>query len=76
MCKVLLTLVLLLFRDMVWIYAASEYNNYDNPVILYKLFKYVGLMFSTIRIEIFFKVGTVVPKNFNFIGILQKTISL
>ncbi|MEA5258731.1 inclusion body family protein [Arcicella aquatica] len=54
--------------DVVRFYAVSEYNNYDNPVILYNLFKFGGVdVFNNPNFELqqFSNVSTVAPKTFN-----------
>lgn len=54
--------------DVVRFYAVSEYNNYDFPVILYKLFKISGdNVFNKTDFELqsFSKVDTVAPASFN-----------
>lgn len=62
--------------DVVRFYATSEYNNYDNPVILYKLFKFGGdNVFQNPNFELqnFPGVGIVVPTQFNPLTTGQST---
>jgi hypothetical protein len=54
--------------DVVRFYATSEYNNYDNPVVLYQLFKFGGqdvFINPNFTLEQFPGVDTVVPQSFN-----------
>lgn len=54
--------------DIVRFYATSEYNNYDQPVILYKLFKFGGtdvFMNPNFELQNFPGSDTIVPTGFN-----------
>jgi hypothetical protein len=54
--------------DVVRFYATSEYNNFDNPVILYKLFKFGGAdVFQNPNFELQNFPGSdiIVPTKFN-----------
>jgi hypothetical protein len=62
--------------DVVRFYATSEYNNFDNPIILYKLFNFGGsnvFQDPNFELENFPDADIIVPATFNPLTTEQST---
>jgi nematocidal protein AidA len=62
--------------DVVRFYMTSEYNNFDNPVVIYKLFKISGddvFKSSSFTLELLPNANTVTPASFNPLNVEKTT---